>query len=268
VLHVAERSLLAAGVEAEVELFHVVVFQELHRVTVHHQLAGLHDVAVVCDGEGHLGILLDEQYRGPLLVDLDDHVADLLDEERGQPEGRLVEDEELGVLHEGPPNRQHLLLATGQVAGGGGLPLLEPREHGHHPVVGFVDFATVAVDVSPGAQVVLDGHLGEDTAPLHHLADAPFHPTGRVLVGDEVAIELDLTLCDVALVNLEQPGDGAKCRGLPGPVGPEQGDDLAVSHFEGDAPEHEDHVVVDDLEILDCEHAYPSYWRSVRVRCA
>ena len=61
--------------------------------------------------------------------------------------------------------------------------------------------------------------------------------------------ELHRALRDATAVDVEQPGDRAQQGGLAGAVGAEQGDDLAGGDREADAPEHEDDVVVDDLEV-------------------
>ena len=54
----------ALGAQPEVELPHVGVGEQLGRRLVHHDLAVLHDVPVVGDGQCHRGVLLDKQHRG------------------------------------------------------------------------------------------------------------------------------------------------------------------------------------------------------------
>ena len=48
-------------------------------------------------------------------------------------------------------------------------------------------------------------------------------------------------------------------RRLPGAVGAEQRDDLAFGDRDRQAAQHEDHVVVDDLQVLHFEHAVPVF---------
>src|SRR6056297_833913 len=81
--------------QPEVERANVLVVAQDRRRLVHHDLAGLEDVAVLGDRQRHVRVLLDEQHRGALLVDLDDQVADLLDDQRGETEARLVEQQQL-----------------------------------------------------------------------------------------------------------------------------------------------------------------------------
>src|SRR2546428_8346627 len=116
-LHVREALAPAGGAEPKVELADVVVAAQLGGRTVEDDPAVLHDVAVIRDAQGHLGVLLDEQERRPpLLVDLADDVEDLAHEQRREPERRLVQQQELGQGHEGAADDEHLLLASTQVA--------------------------------------------------------------------------------------------------------------------------------------------------------
>src|SRR5688572_21930353 len=72
VLDVAERSTarvsvgvtVTVTVKAEIELLHVVVPEELFGGAIHHDLAGLHDVAGGRDRQRHRRVLLDEQDAG------------------------------------------------------------------------------------------------------------------------------------------------------------------------------------------------------------
>src|SRR5690606_21472697 len=118
VLDVAERLRRAFRAQAEVELPDVLVFEQLAGRLVQDDLAGLHDVAVRGDRQRHGGVLLDQQYGRTLLVDLDDQVPDLFHEPRSGAEDRLVRQEVLGLRQQRPPHREHLLRATGEVAGG------------------------------------------------------------------------------------------------------------------------------------------------------
>src|SRR5215213_4964364 len=54
---------------------------------------GLSD-SIACDRERHRGVLLDQQHARALAVELDDRVADRLDEAGGKAERRLVEQQQ------------------------------------------------------------------------------------------------------------------------------------------------------------------------------
>src|SRR5947207_1689619 len=86
-LHVLEALAPAGRAEPQVELADVVVAAQLVGGTVEDDPAVLHDVAVIRDAQGHLGVLFDEQERRPaLLVDLADDVEDLAHQQRREPE--------------------------------------------------------------------------------------------------------------------------------------------------------------------------------------
>src|SRR5207237_390766 len=91
--------------------------------------AALHDVAELRDGERHVGVLLHQQHGGLLLlVDLRDDAEDLLHQQRREPERRLVEEDQPRSRHQRAADRQHLLLAAGEVTGDLPAPLAQPRE--------------------------------------------------------------------------------------------------------------------------------------------
>jgi hypothetical protein len=67
--------------------------------------------------------------------------------------------------------------------------------------------------------------------------------------------KLDRPFGDLAPLGLEQVGDRLQRRRLAGAVGAEQGDDLAFRHRQRDPFEHQDHMVVDHLDVVhrkDC----------------
>ena len=203
-------------------------------------------------GQRHVGVLLYEQHRCALLVDLHDDVTHLLDQERGQPERRLVENQQLGALHQGTADRQHLLFATRQVAGRRRSSLRQTGKQSHHSLVRLVEPGTV--EIGTGPEVLGHSHLGEDSPPFHDLTDALRNDVGRVLVGDIFTVEVHRALGDVAFVHVVQPGDRPHRRGLARTIGTEQGNDLAVGNLEGDPAQNQDHVVVDEFEVLDGKH--------------
>src|SRR5689334_21453005 len=64
------------------------------------------------------GVLLDHEHGEPFaLVQLADDAEDLRDEERREPERRLVEQQQPGAEHQRPREREHLLLAAAERAG-------------------------------------------------------------------------------------------------------------------------------------------------------
>src|SRR5262249_44820157 len=95
VLGVAERFALALG-DAEVELLDVLVLAQRLGVAVHDDAAVLEDVAVARVFERHVGVLLGEQERDAfLLVEAVHDLENFLDDLRGEPHRRLVEQDHL-----------------------------------------------------------------------------------------------------------------------------------------------------------------------------
>src|SRR5947209_9537853 len=96
------------------------------RVVAHHPF--LHDVHTARDLEGQSHVLLDEQDRHPVAVEDVDDLVDLGDHAGHQTLGRLVEEDDLGLEHHRPRDREHLLLAARERATRLVAPLPQHRE--------------------------------------------------------------------------------------------------------------------------------------------
>ena len=70
------------------------------------------DVVAVRHRRGEAEILLDQQDREPFGLQAPDRGADLLDDDRGEALGRLVEKQQARAGAQDAPDRQHLLLAA------------------------------------------------------------------------------------------------------------------------------------------------------------
>ena len=119
------------------------------------------------------------------------------------------------------------------------------------------------------AQVLFHCELGEDLAAFHDLLDSEAHDLGGAPVVNSFAVEGDLALGDLAVVHVEKSADGAQQGGLASAVRAQQRDDLALGDLEADTAQHQDHVVVDDLEVLYGQQTPPSslvsaQWRQSR----
>jgi len=89
---------------------------------------------------------------------------------------------------------------------------------------------------------------------VYHLHHAALDQIGGREVFNALAPQFDGALGDLAALALEQVGDGAQRGGLAGAVAAQDGHDAALRHLQRDALEHEDHVVVDDLDAVDVEN--------------
>ena len=83
---------------------------------------------------------------------------------RRQPFERLVQQDDLGVADQRAGDRQHLLLAAGQVGAAAAAPLLEPREH----LVDAVERPLIRRRQAGENQVFLDIEATEDAAVFVH----------------------------------------------------------------------------------------------------
>jgi hypothetical protein len=95
--------------------------------------------------------------------------------------------------------------------------------------------------------------VAEAVAALHHLDAAAAHQLAGGEAVDALAHELDGALGHVAALRQQQVGDGLERGGLAGAVGAEQGHDGALRHGQRHALQHEDDVVVDDLDVVQGE---------------
>jgi hypothetical protein len=95
--------------------------------------------------------------------------------------------------------------------------------------------------------------MREAVAALHHLDDALLDQIGRRHPVDALALVGDAALRDLAALGAQQVGDRLQRRRLAGAIGAEQRGDAALRHFERNALQHQDDVVVDDLDVLDVE---------------
>ena len=91
-------------------------FEQFCRRTAEADLALLHEVRRLGERERDVHRLLDEDDRRPAVADRADDPEQLLDDDRREPERELVDHEQARLRDERLPEREHLLLAAGQVA--------------------------------------------------------------------------------------------------------------------------------------------------------
>ena len=98
-------------------------------------------------------------------------------------------------------------------------------------------------------QVLLDSQVLEHAAPLEHLGDAAPNDVVRRQPIQPLAVELDRALGDLATFRMQQTRDRLQRRGLAGAVGTEQCSDLTLPDGKRDALQHQDHAIIDDLDV-------------------
>src|SRR3984957_551313 len=104
--------LLISNAEIVVQLLHIV--RQLRVREVVYDTPMFHHVIAVGNGRCEAEILLDQQNGKALGLERADGVADLLNNDRGEAFGRLVEQQEPRAGAQDAADRQHLLLAAGQ----------------------------------------------------------------------------------------------------------------------------------------------------------
>src|SRR5438046_210930 len=137
---------------------------------VDHDPPDLEHVGAARRREREARVLLHGEHGQPLvLVQLADDVVEAGDDERREPERRLVEQQEARTLHERPRQRELLLLAAAQRPGRLPAPLGEDRKAPQHALAVGLDAGTVPSHVRAEAEVLLYGQLRECAAPLGHV---------------------------------------------------------------------------------------------------
>src|SRR5580765_1405668 len=231
----------------KIRLSHLFVAEKRLRVVRESHLAGLEHVATARHLERHHRVLLDEQDGRALLVDLDDRLEDPLDEDRGEPHRRLVEQQERRMGHERPADRDHLLLAAGECSG---LLLLSFREPGKERVDPFEVAAELRAVTSlecAHLEVLEHGHAGEELAALRRLRNAEPYDVVGWFAGDVRAAKHDRSA-----PRMVEPVDRAKHGRLSGAVRADQGHDLAFVDLDRDSFQRFDRAVV-GVHFLDRE---------------
>ena len=174
----------------------------------------------------------DDEHRHAGASQLENDVEDLAHHLRVKGGRDLVEEEDLGIHHEGAHDSDALTLAAGELARVvvGAVRQADALEQFQRPRTRIG--ARFSRDEAGGErQVPHDGQVGEELVGLEDHADAaadlgPGHAGG----GQVLAVEEDLPGID----GLEAV-DGAQERGLAAAGGTDDDDDLTVGDVEGDA---------------------------------
>src|SRR5216683_2488545 len=238
----------------EIEFLDVRVLLQGLRRAVHDETAVLDEIGVADDVERRGGVLLDEEDADPVLVEAADDAKDLVDQEGRKPEARLVQQQQLGRGHQRATDRQHLLLAAGEIARLGRAPLREPREIAVDHVLELRDAAAVAMHRTRGDEVLVRRQMLEHAPALEHMGDAESDAVGRRQRGDVLALEANLAARHLAALRLEQAADRLERGALASAVGAEEGDHAPLGDRDRHALDRQEDAVVDDLDIAERQH--------------
>ena len=194
-----------------------VIGRERRACRLVHDAAALDDGGAVGDAEDLLRVLLDQDRREAFLADdALERREQLLDDDRREAFERLVEQDDARVEDQRAADREHLLLAAGELVAEIAPPLGEPREH-------RVDLAGgPRPRARHGGEVFVDGERLEDVALLRHPADAGMGALVGAQAGDVAPAEPDR-----AAAIARHADDGVDQRGLAHAVAAEQRERLA-----------------------------------------
>src|SRR2546425_6401556 len=137
-----------------------------------HDLADLEHIGLLRGGEREVRVLLDDEDGQALLVQPGEDLEDLADDDRGEAERGLVEHEQARPGDQRAAEREHLLLAARERAGRLCAPLAELREVAEHPRGVVLEAVAAAARVGAEAEVLPDGELADDPAPLGYVRDS------------------------------------------------------------------------------------------------
>ena len=186
---------------------------------------------MVGDLQGLVGVLLNEQDGDSLLIEFLDDLEHLRHDHGGKAQGRLVEHHEFWPGHDAAGDCQHLLFTAGEQAAVLTLALLQAGKHRIDPLKVLFNAVHVLAVAGADAQVLFHGELGKNLSGLRDLNQAGFHDLIG-LVGDGFAVKLN-----GAVGALHDRRNALEQRGLAGAVGAQDGDDLALFHFQRNAAE-------------------------------
>src|SRR3989442_355805 len=213
----------------------------------------VHDVETIADLAREFQVLLhDEDRASTLLLDPREDGRDLLDDRGLDALGRLVQQEQRRVGHQGSRDGELLLLAAAEVA----PPLVQHHGQGREQRKDVVD-RFPARRLPPRAQheVLADREPGEDLAALRDVAD----PQARALVR---WTPRDVTILprDAAASRRQEADDRLEQRGFPHPVPAHDADDLAPADCHANVGQHPALAVVDVDPIHAQHHASAFTW--------
>src|SRR5436190_3928046 len=222
---------------------------------VQHDLAVLHDVAVIRNLQGDRRALLDHQNGdAELAADIDQPREQIAHHDRRQAKRQLVHQQQSRSTDNGAPQRQHLALAAGEQACDPISQLAKLRKETIDQR--FAPLLLAALARNRRDKVLGDSQVREYLVALGHEHNATRSIPVRKPIFNALAVKDDRARRDAGIIEAEEPRDGTQGRGLAGAVGPEQRDDLGGLHRERNALHGGDAAMIDDLEPIYLEQAH------------
>src|SRR6516165_2678185 len=139
---------------------------ELGRRTGIDDAAVVEHIGVVGNLQAHSGILLDQQDRNAFVAHLCHDLKHLAHDQRREPLRGLIENQQLGIEQQRAADREHLLLAAGELAP---RVLLSLSEAGKELVDALRGPWSLALQRH--FQILIDTEIGKDAPPFGNVAD-------------------------------------------------------------------------------------------------
>ena len=121
--------------------------------------------------EGDPCILLHQQNRRPLLIDLLQDAEELIHQKRSKSHGGLVQEHHSSTGHHGTGHGEHLLLPATQGIRALMAALLQPREETEDPPRFPLNLLMIFVGIGCNLQILPDRQISEDPSPLRDQGD-------------------------------------------------------------------------------------------------
>ena len=114
------------------------IVPDIVRFSGKHDRTLVHDQDAVSDAQSEREVLLDHEERMSLCVQFFDERPNFTDNQRAQSFGRLVHQENIGILYQRSRDSEHLLLAAGQRSAARGSPRMQARKR----LINRIEFPT------------------------------------------------------------------------------------------------------------------------------
>ncbi len=195
--------------------------------------AALLDDVVAVDQTGHLAEILVDDHDGLTgLFQFVQAAPDLGADQRGKALRRLVQHQQARIRHQGPADRQHLLLPAREGAGRLASPLAQTRKQRDDTVERPAAGATVT-RAGGGDEIFFDGERRKDPPPFRHQAEAQTGDGMRRQARERLPLEVD-----PAAARPVEAHDGAHRRRLAHAVAADQRHHFAGPRRHGQAEQH------------------------------
>src|SRR5579872_763277 len=127
-----------------------------------HDAAMFHHIVTIGNSRGEIKVLLDQEYGESLRLERPDRSPDLLDDDRRQTFGRLVEQQQPGAGAQDARDGQHLLLAAGQFGALAGQPFAQVRKQ----LENALEIEAAGLELRRQQQIFAHVEAGKDAALL------------------------------------------------------------------------------------------------------